>query len=312
MRTYADSPAFRYPAIVLAPCLLLLSLASGCSGKNQTLDTLLMDKGLPETKTRDLSEAGDRLHYPAGIALSAFGQKSPERQNTEATKPDGEDWAADTVTRYLESPSSEKTLSKDRLETLLKCSFSAQGSPTKLINDRKIRKELIRLAVDKAKDDIAPVSPEQAKEAAALIKSGEFYRDIAGSLLAVSQFTRLTPAIVGALPEDLRRTLSDGDLDPLRTFFGNTGARETANLTKALLSKESIRLAILIYARVHGINISDKDLDTVEKALDPDAGADLQPLLADGISAMETHYGLDETKKRLNVMGSGSDKGCNI
>jgi len=169
-----------------------------------------------------------------------------------------------------------------------------------------------------------PPEVETAKRAAQLLLSGQFVGDLAeafavvahtvpGLPLAIADDVRtmphvsiqLVPAIardLGQIPsaidaviQDLRR---DGTITSqpavmthtMRAIYEQATARQISATVRTLLGNESVRLAIILFARSNGVTISQEDLDQVRKAIDPSA-PNLGELLAPGYRQLNKKYG---------------------
>jgi hypothetical protein len=172
----------------------------------------------------------------------------------------------------------------------------------------------------------APITSEDAAQVLELLRNGEFFSDAAGTTSAV---LRLTHELPGALVRDVPRTpgrldelaealvrdgadafghitqmaadLLDGRLDrppspltnTLRWLYGNATGGAVAEAVRRIIGRdnETARLAILIYARAHGIPLTPDGLDALHDgpldARDPDLG----PALAAGVRALSARRG---------------------
>ena len=171
-----------------------------------------------------------------------------------------------------------------------------------------------------------PVTPEEAAQVLELLRSGEFFSDAAGTTSAVIQLTRELP---GALVRDVPRTpgrlaelgealvrdgvdglghvsqvaadLLDGHLDrppspltnTLRWLYGNAAATAVAETVRRIIGRdnETARLAILIYARAHGIPLTPEGLDALHDGPLNTRDPDLGPTLAAGVEALTAQRG---------------------
>jgi hypothetical protein len=171
-----------------------------------------------------------------------------------------------------------------------------------------------------------PVTPEEAAQVLELLRSGEFFSDAAGTTSAVIQLTRELPR---ALVRDVPRTpgrldelgealvrdgidafghisqvasdLLDGHLDrppspltnTLRWLYGNAAATAVAETVRKIIGRdnETARLAILIYARAHGIPLTPEGLDALRDGPLDSQDPDLGPALAAGVEALSAQYG---------------------
>jgi hypothetical protein len=171
-----------------------------------------------------------------------------------------------------------------------------------------------------------PVTPEEAAQVLELLRSGEFFSDAAGTTSAVIQLTRELPR---ALVRDVPRTpgrldelgealvrdgidafghvsqvaadLLDGHLDrppspltnTLRWLYGNAAATAVAETVRKIIGRdnETARLAILIYARAHGIPLTPEGLDALRDGPLDSHDPDLGPALAAGVEALTARHG---------------------
>lgn len=171
-----------------------------------------------------------------------------------------------------------------------------------------------------------PVTPEEAAQVLDLLRSGEFFSDAAGTTSAVLQLTRQLP---GALVRDIPRTprrldelgealvrdgadafghiseiaadLLDGQLDrppssltnTLRWLYGNAAAAAVAETVRRIIGRdnETARLAILLYARAHGIPLTPEGLDALRDGPLDTRDPDLGPALAAGVRALTAQRG---------------------
>jgi hypothetical protein len=171
-----------------------------------------------------------------------------------------------------------------------------------------------------------PVTPEEAAKILELLRSGEFFSDAAGTTSAVVQLTHELP---GALVRDIPRTpsrldelgealvrdgadafghlsqlaadLLDGHLDrpaspltnTLRWLYGNAAATAVAETVRQIIARdnETARLAILIYARAHGIPLTPEGLDALHDGPLNPQNPDLRPALAAGVQALTAQRG---------------------
>jgi hypothetical protein len=171
-----------------------------------------------------------------------------------------------------------------------------------------------------------PVTPEEAAQVLELLRSGEFFSDAAGTTSAVVQLTQQlpralvrdiprTPSRLGELGEALVRDgvdafghvselaadLLDGQLDrppspltnTLRWLYGNAAATAVAETVRRIIARdnETARLAILIYARAHGIPLTPEGLDALHDGPLNPQDPDLGPALAAGVQALTAQRG---------------------
>lgn len=171
-----------------------------------------------------------------------------------------------------------------------------------------------------------PVTPAEAAKILELLRSGEFFSDAAGTTSAVVQLTQQLPrALVRDFPRtpgrldelgealvrdgadafghisQLAADLLDGHLDrppspltnTLRWLYGNAAATAVAETVRRIIARdnETARLAILIYARAHGIPLTPEGLDALHDGPLNPQDPDLGPALAAGVQALTVQRG---------------------
>lgn len=176
-----------------------------------------------------------------------------------------------------------------------------------------------------------PVTPDEAAQILELLRSGEFFSDAAGTTSAVVQLTQQLPqALVRDIPRtpgrldelgealvrdgaaaaghisQLAADLLDGHLDrppspltntpltnTLRWLYGNAAAAAVAETVRRIIGRdnETARLAILIYARAHGIPLTPEGLDALHDGPLNPQDPDLGPALAAGVQALTAQRG---------------------
>jgi hypothetical protein len=170
-----------------------------------------------------------------------------------------------------------------------------------------------------------PIRADEARAVVELLTTGEIVVDVATGLRAVLVLVPRLPVAVArdalTLPElphdvvqairadlkdDAPRTLRDvivdlhdGKLDDRRRILTNTLRVLLAEATpgalletiRALIGPENqtVRLAVIVYARTQGIDLDEKDLDALHQALDP-ANPDLGVLLDRGLERVVDTY----------------------
>ena len=249
------------------------------------------------------------LDFPASLAVLGVGQApSPGRPLDLLDQVAGQVGGADG----------------ERLRHALQQLFVARkppeevGSPDVLIRALQVGGGIARPGL--------PVTPEEAAKVLELLRSGEFFSDAAGTTSAVIRLTRELPS---ALVRDVPRTpsrldelgealvrdgvdafghisqvaadLLDGHLDrppsplsnTLRWLYGNAAATAVAETVRRIIGRdnETARLAILIYARAHGIPLTPEGLDALHDGPLNTQDPDLGPALAAGVQALTAQRG---------------------
>lgn len=166
-----------------------------------------------------------------------------------------------------------------------------------------------------------PVTPAEAARVVELLRSGEFWSDAAGATGAVLRLTRelprallrdvpRTPERLGELAEALVRDgaegpghmgriaedLLDGRLDRPPSPFTNTlrwlyhaaAPSAVAETVRRIIApdNETARLAVLLYARAHGIPLTPEGLDALRDGPLDSRDPDLGPALVAGVRAL--------------------------
>ena len=174
---------------------------------------------------------------------------------------------------------------------------------------------------------------EQVKQAARLLLAGQFFGDMADAfatilhvvpgipfdlaqdvrtlpqlprrlVLAITRDLGDAPSTVESVMSDL---LADGKINSphkilshtVRALYRQATARQIATTIHSLLGNESVRLAIIVFAKSKGVTITQKDLDRVRKAIDPQK-PDLGELLAPGSQHLRERFGKDQAMEILD------------
>ena len=249
------------------------------------------------------------LDFPAAVAVLGVGQApSP------ATPPDLLDEVAGRV----------GGADGERLRHVLQQLFVARKPPDEA-GQREVLTRAIQVGGGIARPGL-PVTPEEAAKVLDLLRSGEFFSDVAGTTSAVVQLTHAlpralirdvprTPSRLDELGEALVRDgadalghisqlavdLLDGQLDrptspltnTLRWLYGNAAAAAVAETVQQIIARdnETARLAILIYARAHGIPLTPEGLDALHDGAFNPQNPDLGPARAAGVQALAAQHG---------------------
>lgn len=185
----------------------------------------------------------------------------------------------------------------------------------------KLQEAAIKAALDRIP---SPVKPAEAKQIITLLLSGQFRGDLVDAtaiilhvipdvpitliqdfktlprlpvrlIIAMGRDVGDSPQLIRSLTTDL---LQDGRINSqppiltntVRVIYAQATVSQIAKTLHALLGNDTIRLAIIIYARSQGVNISQDELDIVREALDPN-DPDLGLLLAPAYSRLAKNFG---------------------
>jgi len=200
---------------------------------------------------------------------------------------------------------------------------ASEALPVQALNRENIRAMLSSLGGRQG----IPITAAEAQEVVTLLTTGELFEDLGTGLAAA---LRLGNEVPGALIEDalalpelpsdlaaaIRRDLHDdpsrsprevlvnlrgGRIDQevltntLRVLLASAAPQAVGNTVRTLIAPENrtVRLAVMVYARLHGVDIDEEDLDAVHRAIDP-ANPDLSPLFAQGLTRVRDKFGRAE------------------
>jgi hypothetical protein len=252
------------------------------------------------------------LDFPAALAVLGAGQATSARPGPELLE--------QVAARAGDAEG-------QRLRRALEQLFVARTPPEEA-GSRDVLIRAVQVGGDLARPGL-PVTPEEAARLLELLRSGEFFSDAAGTTSAVLRLTRdlpralvrdvpRTPGRLDELGEALARDgadafgriseiaadLLDGELDrppspltnTLRWLYGNAAATAVAETVRQIIARdnETARLAILIYARAHGIPLTPEGLDALHDGPLDSRDPDLGPALAAGLQALTAQRGTEE------------------
>jgi hypothetical protein len=199
-------------------------------------------------------------------------------------------------------------------------------APREIVADDALRQQVLERGIEEALEAAGvPATPAEIRRIAALLETGEFFGDLGGATAAVLEILphvplaiardvgrapQHVPRVVAALAADLGEApgdvaaaladLADGRPESppvrltrtLRVLFEVATLAATAQTVRTWLDpeNETVRLAILLYARAHGLPLEPDDLDAVRTALDA-ANPDLGPLWIAAWDHLEARLG---------------------
>lgn len=217
----------------------------------------------------------------------------------------------------------------DRLSNETQCIPSSESTqpPTEwavFINDLKSQG-----IIDKVDSGVAPLDQQQLAEAWQLLVSGRAEKDIRKSIRSMlSTASKIDAArlhnqiihivdprhglgLLGNMLKDLNPTKSQKILNHTIKAIENEPLGEIISDTALIFTQKdnrTMRLAIVAYAQMNGININEKNIDDLNLALNKD-NPDLHPLLKSAIDILEKEYGGDSTKQALEKI-KNSENAC--
>lgn len=300
----------------------------------------LLDRGIEELKTElsetlGESEAEEIANFVADLGfpglIGLLGTSSTAATPRSANE-------LDEVAQHVASELAGRNVSADEVRRLLFHTLLRGSPPDDVVADRELRDEILVKSVDRlaAKAGMS-VTPEQAREVARLLATGEFFRDVGEATAAVifgvrglplalrsdmrgpNRISRVLVAMVRDLggglfdiPKLFKDLSDNGKLDDspavlsrtLGVLYSFATIGSTAEMIQELIKPEheSVRLAIVIYARANGIPIEDADLDIVRETLFDRDHPDLGPALGRAIGRLATDRNLGEIKQLLSRM----------
>jgi hypothetical protein len=228
---------------------------------------------LSSTDVQDILSRFSNLHFPGLITLLALGARTTDQDSQAPTFPLTHKHIADALSRLSAHNAPEVETAKRAAQLLLTGQF---------FGDMADAFAVIAHAVPSLPFDIAhdirtlPHVPAQLA-------------------LAIARDLGEVPSAIEVVINDLRR---DGTIrsqpavmtHTMRVIYRQATARQLATTIHTLLGNESVRLAIIVYARSKGVTISQEDLDQVRKAIDPSA-PNLGELLAPAYRQLNKKFG---------------------
>lgn len=215
-------------------------------------------------------------------------------------------------------------ITEAQLETALTL-LSNKGNPLTGVFAGELGRNLPLVLEEAAKELALPVTGEEAMTAVELLLTGEFFHDAASSIEVT---LRTVPQLFLSVPQDvvslpwrifgLVKAISDGliqlpfelpnfvvDLvtsgapkspelltQTLQWLYSNGTFRNAGDLVWELTApdNESLRLALVIYARAHGVPVTPELLEAARGLFKTEA-PDLGPAITEGVKFLTEHYG---------------------
>ena len=156
-------------------------------------------------------------------------------------------------------------------------------------NDDFWIEEKVKEGLDKS----LPLNREQIKEAIKLVKTGEITDDLKSSLNEAL-------STVASVPTELLTNPLTIFNSPLNTIaLPINAARNTAKVFVDP-NNRTFRLAILAYARINGINITESNINDVYNLLDNPGFDNLEALAEGGLETIKEEYGLNDLSEAFH------------
>ncbi|HXV37451.1 MAG TPA: hypothetical protein VEC18_09895 [Myxococcota bacterium] len=286
------------------------------------LRTRLLGRGWSSTEIDGLATRFRKLGFAARLAVLAAGRRRVGLLGAELIKAASQDVAFEFAPKVGVTPGAVQRFLREVLHRHRPLSeVSVRES-----EGEQHKRELFEKGVTAlARRAGFPLSTEQVERVAALLATGEFFRDIGAATAAMLSTVRALPLAIArdirfslrairllfALRRDLRGTdaslwslfkrLRGGSLDDppallsetMRALYANASLAQTAEMIRTLLAKdnETFRLAIVIYARSAGVPIEDADLDVLRETVFNTDSPDLGPALVQAVERLEATIG---------------------
>jgi len=282
----------------------------------------------PNSETEEILGLVSNLSFPALLGFSASAERARPKL--------GDDLINAVAGRLAELEEvRDLGLGAEDLNRILGGLLRRQGSPAELLEDPAVPKRVLGLAASQlCKEAGFEISEDEAREIAELLTTGEFFTDVGGMTAAALHTVRGIPVAlvddaknswlrVVRLPLAVLRDLSgapidaatvvidllDGDLDKspavlghtLRSLYGFATLASTVKMIRALISpdNQTVRLAIVLYARANGIPITSEDLDVLHDGVFDLENPDLGPALVAAWGRLEDRVGGEKAKTIL-------------
>jgi hypothetical protein len=301
-------------------------------------NTLIHD-GLSELKRRlperriggrdaeELAESIDGLNFPATVAFLGASESPRDGSHRELIEQAAANVARDEEMRKL---GVEAHVVEDSVNDLMRNHAPADRALGRLSRVREARqlifdgvvRELMKAA------GLPSVTPGEVHQIGAVLQSREFYGDFASASAALAKTVKSAPKAVladtAAMLEAARgvptNVLDLGTQSMPRdpsvpppfpspippTETRSESAQSVAELTRSLIGRENktVRAAVIIYARVNGVPLRARDLDTLhDHALTGDK-PEIGPFLVAGFDRFVAglgNYGLREALRRMGL-----------
>ncbi|MFT4589305.1 MAG: hypothetical protein ACI9VS_001762 [Candidatus Binatia bacterium] len=297
-----------------------------------------LKRRLPERRiggrdAEELAESIDGLNFPATVAFLGASESPRDGSQRELIEQAAANVARDEEMRKL---GVEAHVVEDSVNDLMRNHAPADRALGRLSRVREARqlifdgvvRELMKAA------GLPSVTPGEVHQIAAVLQSREFYGDFASASAALAKTVKSAPKAVltdTAAMLDTARGVPTNVLDlgtesmprdpsvpppfpspipppaPIPpTETRSESAQSVAELTRSLIGRENktVRAAVIIYARVNGIPLRARDLDTLhDHALTGDK-PEIGPLLVAGFDRFVAglgNYGLREALRRMGL-----------
>jgi hypothetical protein len=285
--------------------------------------------GFEPSETSRVAKSVRRLNFAALIGLLAA------RSFEDTSTPDFLETAASAIAKDRNNDS----INKEQIKIFLTQVFSKGLRPAEAENNPELRKELLSLGIKHLSKSAMNTyaTPEETQEVIRILETGQFWGDalavtgavyrwadempqgVLRTLLSpdpaiwIISLTKKIPRDLGKLPKTSPKEviLTEGVTkcnapsvfqESLTEFERLPPINRTAVMLTGVLAREnrSARLALILYARSHGVSeIDDDTIDKVVCALDQE-NPNLGPLLFEAAHRLKTKYGVDRAIQAID------------
>jgi hypothetical protein len=293
------------------------------------LDPALSRQGVTAADTREIIDLLRKQSFPSAVALLGT-------RNGDAGGPLGNQLLSRIAASNALTESGIDPATGQRLLTAL---FVHRTPPADIPADQEVLELLADAAANQLADQGIAVRPDEAHKIIELLATGEFFRDLGSATAAVmSTLPHLPIHLIADLPRTPLRIvqlgqavardlpsaafqapavvvdLLDGTLDhppalmthTLTWLYDVASVRSTIEMIRTVIApdNETVRLALVIYARANGIPLEPGDLDVLSNTvLNPDA-PDLGPALSTGVDRLRSRYSQPQLEQILRRMAA--------
>lgn len=293
----------------------------------------VLSESLPvEADKREFHSLLEKVHFPGALTILGTPAGGGVLGNDLLRK------VAERAAK--EPPLRDRGIDVDDIERILTALLIRRQHPQDVLGDENVQTLIIEQALRELADQGIAVRPEEARKVLQLLATGAFFKDVAGATAAVlytipklpialvTDVTNLNPLrlpfkiaqLTLAVGQDVIGVpvqipsvvadLFDGSLDhsptvmthTLAWLYDNATVATTAKMIHTLLENETVKTALVIYARSNGIPIEPQHVDTLRNSVFHSGSPDLGPILMAGVQQLFTRYSQPRLERLLQSM----------